>query len=98
AGEELLVDITELMLLELKALDGGIELATLLLAAELVTPEQTDPVTTGVSTLPLLVLTCKPNSTVWPGWMVLFQLRLLAEYGLLPLRLAFQLLLIRLVL
>ena len=36
------------------------------------------PITAGVSAVPL-VLTCTPKETVWPGWIVPFQLRLEAE-------------------
>lgn len=57
-------------------------------AAELV--PQIAPVTTGVSTAPL-VATCNPNDTVCPGEIPPFQPRLVALYGLLPLTVAFQL-------
>jgi hypothetical protein len=42
-------------------------------ATELWAP-QTAPVTTGISTAPL-VLTCTPKDTVFPGWTLSFQLK-----------------------
>jgi hypothetical protein len=42
-------------------------------ATELWAP-QTAPVTTGISTAPL-VLTCTPKDTVFPGWTLPFQLK-----------------------
>lgn len=47
--------------------------------AELEVVLQPVPVTTGTSAAPALLVPWKPNSTVWLGWMVLFQLRLVAE-------------------
>jgi hypothetical protein len=63
--------------------------------ADEVLPVQIAPVTAGVSTAPL-VLTCTPKETVWPGCTPPFQPRLVAEYGLAPLTVAFQLLVTRL--
>lgn len=40
---------------------------------------QAAPVTVGVSAAPAPLVPCTPNSTYCPGWIVLFQLRLLAE-------------------
>jgi hypothetical protein len=83
---------------------GALELAGTLLvtldaAEELVTaPEQTAPLTVGVSAEPPFLLTWKPKETVCPGAMLPFQPREVAVYGLLPLRLAFHELVIRLVL
>lgn len=52
---------------------------------------QIGPVTGGVSIAPPLAFTCKPKDTFWPGWIVPFQLRLVAEYGLEPPIVEFQL-------
>lgn len=46
--------------------------------------------TTGVSTAPPLVFPCTPNSTVCPAVKFPFQLKLVAEYGLEPVTVAFQ--------
>ena len=43
---------------------------------ELATREQTAPVTTGTSPAPPFLLTWNPNETLWPGWILPFQLRL----------------------
>lgn len=71
------LDATEL----LTATDD--ELLTLLTAMELgaddLAPPQILPVTTGRSALPPRLSTWKPNCTLWPGWIVPFQLKLLAE-------------------
>lgn len=56
---------------------------------------QIAPVTAGVSTAPL-VLTCTPKETVCPAGILPFQLKLVALYGLVPVSIAFQLLVIRL--
>jgi hypothetical protein len=62
AGLEL---ATTLAGLELAAMLAGLELAGVELAT---TPEQTAPVTLGVSAAAeLFLLPWKPNSTVWPG-------------------------------
>lgn len=37
------------------------------------------PVTTGISAAPALLVPWKPNSTVWLGWILAFQLKLVAE-------------------
>lgn len=77
--------------------DGALDETTLEETAEADEPAalQIAPVTAGASTAPL-VLTCTPKDTVCPGGMLLFQSRLVAEYGLVPVRVAFQLLVMRL--
>jgi hypothetical protein len=88
---ELLDDELELLLEELELLD---ELELLLEELELEPPSHTGPVTSGTGAAPSgwPLLPCTPNSTDWPGPMVLFQLSGVAVYGLLPLISAFQLL------
>jgi hypothetical protein len=55
---------------------GALDEITLERAAELVTPEQTLPVTCGTSALPPFLLTWTPKATLWPGWILPFQPRL----------------------
>jgi hypothetical protein len=77
--------------------DGALDETTLDETAEADEPAalQIAPVTTGVSTAPL-VLTCRPKETVCPGCTLPFQLKLDALYGLAPVKVAFQLPVIRL--
>ena len=87
--ELLLVDVSEEvcderleLVLELRLDDDVftllLELLSLLLDVLDVIAEQSAPCTCGISIAPLLVAPCKPNSTDCPGWMLLFQLRLVA--------------------
>ena len=55
--------------------DNADETLDLLVDTDDVLPPQIAPVTVGVSTVPF-ALTCKPNATVCPGWILLFQLKL----------------------
>lgn len=54
------------------------ELEDELLAVLELAPEQTLPVTVGVSIAPPLASTCTPKETVCPGWILAFQPRSLA--------------------
>ena len=69
--------------------EDGVEL-------ELTLPPQSAPVTAGTCGAAPPLVPWKPNSADWPGCKLPFQLALLALYGLLPLTLAFQLLVTRL--
>jgi hypothetical protein len=89
---ELLVEVvgTELdVFTELLVEVAGEELVV---ATELlvVTVEQTAPVIVGFSAAEPFLSPCTPKLTDWPGWIVLFQSSAVAVYGLLPLRVAFQ--------
>ena len=59
-------------------LAGGVDELLELDAEEAGVLPQILPVTAGVSAAPL-VFTCTPKETVCPGWILPFQLRLLAE-------------------
>lgn len=59
-------------------LTGGVDELLELGAEDAGVPPQILPVTAGVSAAPL-VFTCIPNETVWPGWILPFQLKLVAE-------------------
>ena len=59
-------------------LAGGVDELLELDAEEAGLPPQILPVTAGVSAAPL-VFTCMPKDTVCPGWMLPFQLKLVAE-------------------
>jgi len=63
---------------------------------EEVAEPQTAPVTCGTSAVAPVLLPWNPISTVWLGAMVPFQLRFVAEYGLVPLYVAFHPLVMRL--
>lgn len=58
--------------------DTSVELLDLLVDTEDTAPPQIAPVTAGVSIAPLLAFTCTPNATVCPGWILPFQLKLVA--------------------
>lgn len=76
------------LLLELGAIDddetADEEVAELLACDEIDAAEdeagvaQAAPLITGTSAAAAPLVPCTPNSTVWLGWMVLFQLRFLA--------------------
>jgi len=77
--EETELGLTELDPSELE--DNTLEDNTLednALETEEATAPQMAPVTWGVSIAPPLALTCIPNATVWPGWILPFQLRFVA--------------------
>lgn len=84
---EIPIDEDERELDDTGVLDTGVDDWTL----EDVAVPQIGPVTGGVSIAPPLAFTCKPKDTFWPGWIVPFQLRLVAEYGLEPPIVEFQL-------
>lgn len=82
---------------ELGALLAGALLLTLGAEELVVLPEHTAPFTVGLSAEPPFLSTWKPKETDWPGAILPFQPSDVAVYGLLPLRLAFQELVTRLV-
>jgi len=52
--------------------------------------EHTAPVIVGTSAVEPFLSPCTPKLTDWPGWIVLFQSKAVAEYGLLPVKVAFH--------
>jgi hypothetical protein len=52
--------------------------------------EHTAPEIVGTSAVEPFLSPCTPKLTDWPGWMVLFQSKAVAEYGLLPVKVAFH--------
>jgi hypothetical protein len=89
---ELLVEVATEVATELEVFTELLVATELEVFTELlvVTVEQTAPVIAGTSAAEPFLSPCTPKLTDWPGWMVLFQSRAVAEYGLLPLRVAFQ--------
>lgn len=99
-------DVDELVFTELEVLVATevaelvlLDVAELVLVATevlllVVVPPQILPEIVGFSAVLLALVPWKPNSTVWPTPIVPFQLRLVAEYGLAPVKVAFQLLVI----
>ena len=57
---------------------AGFELDAVTALDELAAVPQPVPLTTGISADADPLLPWKPNSTYWPGWIVLFQFRLVA--------------------